>query len=42
MLASVEMTPADAHAAAAAEGLELLRSENSTGFKGVRFDQRRQ
>lgn len=29
------MTPAEAHAAAAAEGLALLRTENSTGFKGV-------
>ena len=26
---------AEAHAAAAAEGLTLLRAENSTGFKGV-------
>ena len=29
------MTAAEAHAAAAAEGLALLRAENSTGFKGV-------
>ena len=29
------MTPAEAHAAAAAEGLALLRAENETGFKGV-------
>ena len=31
------MTPAEAHAAAAAEGLALLRADNSTGFKGVRI-----
>ena len=29
------MTAAEAHAAAAAEGLALLRAENATGFKGV-------
>ena len=29
------MTAAEAHAAAAAEGLALVRAENSTGFKGV-------
>ena len=29
------MTAAEAHAAAATEGLVLLRAENSTGFKGV-------
>ena len=29
------MTPEEAHAAAAEEGLELLRAENSTGFKSV-------
>ena len=29
------MTPAEAHAAAAAEGLALLRAENAMGFKGV-------
>ena len=29
------MTAAEAHAAAAAEGLTLLRAENSTGFKNV-------
>ena len=29
------MTPAEAHAAAAAEGLTLLCGENATGFKGV-------
>jgi hypothetical protein len=29
------MTAAEAHAAAAAEGLTLLRAENSTGFYGV-------
>ena len=29
------MTAAEAHAAAAAEGLALLRAENPTGFKGV-------
>ena len=29
------MTAAEAHAAAATEGLALLRAENSTGFKGV-------
>jgi hypothetical protein len=29
------MTAAEAHAAAAAEGLTLLRAENVTGFKGV-------
>ena len=29
------MNPAEAHAAAAAEGLALLRAENATGFKGV-------
>ena len=29
------MTAAEAHAAAAAEGLTLLRAENATGFKGV-------
>ena len=28
------MTAAEAHAAAAAEGLALLRAENATGFKG--------
>ena len=33
---SAPMTAAEAHAAAAAEGLELLRSaENATGFKSV-------
>ena len=31
----VPMTAAEAHAAAAAEGLTLLRAENSTGFYGV-------
>ena len=34
------MTPAEAHAAAAAEGLKLLRSENATGFKSVCRDKR--
>ena len=29
------MTPAEAHAAAAAEGLRLVCAENATGFKGV-------
>ena len=29
------MTAAEAHAAAAAEGLSLVSAENSTGFKGV-------
>ena len=29
------MTAAEAHAAAAAEGLALVRAENATGFKGV-------
>ena len=29
------MTAAEAHAAAAAEGLSLVPAENSTGFKGV-------
>ena len=29
------MTKSEAHAAAAAEGLTLLRAENATGFKGV-------
>ena len=29
------MTAAEAYAAAAAEGLVLLRAENATGFKGV-------
>ena len=29
------MTPAEAHAAAAAEGLVLVRADNTTGFKGV-------
>ena len=29
------MTAAEAHAAAAAEGLALLRADNPTGFKGV-------
>ena len=29
------MTPAEAHAAAAAEGLALVPAENVTGFKGV-------
>ena len=29
------MTAAEAHAAAAAEGLVLVRTENTTGFKGV-------
>ena len=29
------MTPAEAHAAAAAEGLALVRAENVVGFKGV-------
>ena len=29
------MTPAEAHAAAAAEGLVLVRADNMTGFKGV-------
>ena len=29
------MTAAEAHAAAATEGLALLRAENSTGFRGV-------
>ena len=29
------MTPAEAHAAAAAEGLALVRAENATGFKHV-------
>ena len=31
------MTAAEAHAAAASEGLVLLRAENATGFKGVSF-----
>ena len=31
------MTPAEAHAAAAAEGLRLVCAENATGFKGVTF-----
>ena len=31
-----EMTAAEAVAAAAAEGLELVRAENSSGFKGVK------
>ena len=36
------MTPAEAHAAAAAEGLTLLRAEkNATGFKGVGRDDRK-
>ena len=30
------MNAAEAHAAAAAEGLALLRAENATGFKHVR------
>ena len=29
------MTAAEAHAAAASEGLALLRAENATGFKHV-------
>ena len=29
------MTAAEAHAAAAAEGLALVRADNATGFKGV-------
>ena len=29
------MTPTEAHAAAAAEGLVLVRAENATGFKNV-------
>ena len=29
------MTPAEAHAAAAAEGLALVPAANATGFKGV-------
>ena len=32
------MSAAEAHAAAAAEGLTLLRAENTTGFKGVSRD----
>ena len=37
---TMAMTPAEAHAAAEAEGLTLLRgrSDNSTGFKGVSYD----
>ena len=31
------MTPAEAHAAAAAKGLRLVCAENATGFKGVSF-----
>ena len=34
------MTAVEALAAAAAEGLELRRSVNSTGFKNVTFDSR--
>jgi len=34
------MNAAEAHAAAAAEGLALVRAENPTGFKGVSHDQR--
>ena len=34
------MTAAEAHAAAAAEGLTLLRAENPTGFKNVSRDDR--
>ncbi len=33
--AAPTMTAAEAHAAAASEGLALLRAENLTGFKGV-------
>ena len=33
--AAPSMTAAEAHAAAAAEGLALLRAENATGFKHV-------
>ena len=35
------LTAAEAHAAAAAEGLSLLRSENSMGFKCVSRDDRK-
>ena len=35
------MTAAEAHAAAATEGLALLRADNATGFKGVARDDRR-
>ena len=35
------MTAAEMHAAAAAEGLTLVRSENSAGFKGVSHDPKR-
>ena len=34
------MNAAEAHAAAASEGLELVRAENPTGFKYVSFDSR--
>ena len=35
------MTAAEIHAAAAAEGLTLVRAENSAGFKGVSHDPKR-
>ena len=38
---SAQFNPAEARAAAAAEGLTLLRSENTTGFKGVSRDDTR-
>ena len=38
---AILMTPAEAHAAAAAEGLALLLAENATGFKHVSRDDRK-